>query len=67
MLPEHTYIVRFTKHDGKTEECEHIEKFDAEYHFSQCLEDGDMYQRIELIDRDWKHKTETTLKEKVLA
>ena len=65
MLPQHTYIVRFIKQDGKTEECEHIEKSVAEYHFLQCLKDVDMYQRIVLIDRDWKNNTDTPLREGV--
>lgn len=54
-LQDTTWIIRYTHTDGEIEEVEHISKAAAEEHFDYCgIEDTDIYQRIELIEYDWR-------------
>ncbi len=63
MLPEKTYILRFTlSGSSEIEELEHTNESDAREHFALFgIEDADTYSRIELVERDWAADEDTLL------
>lgn len=59
-MPDNTWVLVFERRDGEYEECEHALYKDARDHLNLFDEsDGDIYERIKLIERNWKTDTDT--------
>lgn len=60
MIPDKTYILRFTLRDGSSEEQEHTLPGDAWEAFRLFVEPGsaDIYSVVELVCHDWEANSE---------
>ena len=61
-LPDITWIIRFTHTSGETEEVEHTAESAAREHFA-CfgIEDADLYERVTLVEYDWRTRSQRLL------
>ena len=61
-LPRYTYNLLFLHIDGEQELVEHVTEKDARQHLALFgMDDADIYQRIDLFERDWLAQTDRLL------